>query len=65
MSNDSTPTPTPDGVPEEARDDQAERPGTTEDQKRAEHDKTVQHDDELADEWGEESFPSSDPPAHY
>ena len=63
MSNVSTPT--PDGVPEDARDDQAERPGTTEDQERSEHDKTVQHDNELADEWGEESFPSSDPPAHY
>lgn len=24
-----------------------------------------EHADELADEWGEESFPSSDPPAHY
>lgn len=23
------------------------------------------HDDELADEWGDESFPSSDPPANY
>lgn len=23
------------------------------------------HDDALADEWGDESFPSSDPPAHY
>ena len=21
------------------------------------------HDDEIADEWGEESFPASDPPA--
>jgi len=23
------------------------------------------HDDELADEWGRESFPASDPPADY
>ncbi|GAA2179016.1 hypothetical protein GCM10009847_11390 [Leucobacter tardus] len=60
MSNDSNTT--PEGVPEEARDDQAERPGTTEDQQ---NDGAVQSDDELADEWGEESFPSSDPPAHY
>ena len=38
-------------------DDAAERPGT---------DATSHgHDDELADEWGRESFPSSDPPAHY
>ncbi|WP_336660762.1 NAD-dependent epimerase/dehydratase family protein [Leucobacter sp. USHLN153] len=28
---------------------------------RAAHD----HDDALADEWGEESFPGSDPPGHY
>lgn len=26
---------------------------------KAQHD----HDDEIADEWGEESFPASDPPA--
>ena len=25
----------------------------------------IEHDNELADEWGEESFPASDPPAHY
>ncbi|WP_035280723.1 hypothetical protein [Brevibacterium album] len=24
-----------------------------------------EHDDALADEWGEESFPGSDPPANY
>lgn len=65
----STPTtPTPDGeqpvrapeptkIPQVARHDQAERPGTAE----SAHD----HDDALADEWGRESFPSSDPPAHY
>ena len=66
MSNDSNTT--PEGVPEEARDDQAERPGTTEDQQNdgeGQNDGAVQSDDELADEWGEESFPSSDPPAHY
>ena len=65
----STPTtPAPDGeqpvrapeptkIPQVARHDQAERPGTAE----SAHD----HDDALADEWGRESFPSSDPPAHY
>lgn len=65
----STPTtPTPDGeqpvrapepttIPQAARHDQAERPGTAE----SKHD----HDDALADEWGRESFPSSDPPGHY
>lgn len=44
-------------VPEEARDDNAERPGTS----SGSH----EHEDELVDEWGDESFPSSDPPAHY
>lgn len=37
--------------------DVAEKPGSDE--------VSHQHADELADEWGEESFPSSDPPAHY
>lgn len=37
--------------------DVAEKPGSD----KVSH----QHADELADEWGEESFPSSDPPAHY
>ena len=44
-------------VPDEARIDVAERPGDT----KVDH----QHADELADEWGDESFPGSDPPAHY
>ncbi|NLB47446.1 MAG: hypothetical protein GX814_06900 [Microbacteriaceae bacterium] len=44
-------------VPDEAPVDVAERPGNT--------NTSHQHDDELADEWGEESFPGSDPPAHY
>lgn len=44
-------------VPAEAKDDPAERPGTT----ASRHD----HDDKLVDEWGEESFPASDPPSHY
>lgn len=39
------------------RDDPAETPGSS----RVDH----EHADELADEWGEESFPASDPPAHY
>ena len=42
---------------EEVPDDAAERPGTDS--------TTHAHDDELADEWGRESFPGSDPPAHY
>ena len=42
---------------DEVRDDVAEKPGSD----RVSHD----HEDELVDEWGEESFPSSDPPAHY
>lgn len=42
---------------EEVPTDVAEKPGSD----------TVEHDhaDELADEWGKESFPASDPPAHY
>jgi hypothetical protein len=44
-------------VPDEARSDIAEKPGST----KVSH----QHADELADEWGDESFPGSDPPAHY
>lgn len=42
---------------DEARSEEAEKPGTDE--------ATHEHDDELADEWGKESFPSSDPPGHY
>lgn len=38
-------------------DDVAERPGSTK--------VAREHADDLADEWGEESFPGSDPPAHY
>ncbi|MGJ0203072.1 hypothetical protein NHL51_02765 [Leucobacter sp. gxy201] len=37
--------------------DVAERPGSTQVER--------EHADALADEWGEESFPVSDPPAHY
>ncbi|WP_449278851.1 NAD-dependent epimerase/dehydratase family protein [Leucobacter sp. GX24907] len=37
--------------------DIAEKPGTDE--------VSREHADALADEWGEESFPASDPPAHY
>jgi len=42
---------------DEVPTDVAEKPGSS----------TVSHEhaDELADEWGEESFPGSDPPAHY
>ncbi|GAA2089915.1 hypothetical protein [Brevibacterium salitolerans] len=40
-----------------AEQGQAETPGTTQ--------SAHEHDDALADEWGEESFPSSDPPGHY
>ncbi|GAA1999758.1 hypothetical protein [Brevibacterium samyangense] len=42
-------------LPVEEREDDAD------DTAQKKHD----HDDELVDEWGEESFPSSDPPAHY
>ena len=38
-------------------DDVAEKPGTS--------NVSPDHEDELVDEWGEESFPGSDPPAHY
>lgn len=30
-----------------------------------EHDAVYYGEDALADEWGDESFPASDPPAHY
>ncbi|MFD5601293.1 hypothetical protein ACFWHR_14705 [Leucobacter sp. NPDC058333] len=39
------------------RDDVAEKPGSD----SVSH----EHADALADEWGEDSFPNSDPPAHY
>ncbi|MCI4011203.1 hypothetical protein [Brevibacterium sp. ZH18] len=45
------------GVPDEARNDQAERPGS--------ESANDEHADELVDEWVEDSFPTSDPPAHY
>ena len=44
-------------APEGARDDVAEKPGTDSASKEKE--------DELVDEWEEESFPASDPPAYY
>ena len=44
-------------VPDEARKDVAERPGHTS--------VDPDHADEVADTWGEESFPASDPPSHY
>lgn len=37
--------------------DVAEKPGSD----KVSHER----EDELVDEWGEESFPGSDPPAHY
>lgn len=43
--------------PEATPTDVAEKPGSD----AVPH----EHADALADEWGEESFPSSDPPAHY
>lgn len=55
-SNESTEN-EPTRVPDEARDDVAERPGSG----ATDH----EHVDKLVDEWSEESFPSSDPPAHY
>lgn len=47
----------PSGVPETARDDLAEKPGTDSVGRERE--------EELVDEWEEDSFPASDPPAHY
>ncbi|WP_210603065.1 hypothetical protein [Brevibacterium oceani] len=57
MSNSSEDEKEPTQVPEEAKDDVAEKPGTDSASK--------QHEDDLVDEWEEESFPASDPPAHY
>lgn len=47
------------GAEEAAGEEQdiAEKPGSS----KVPH----EHADQLADEWGEESFPGSDPPAHY
>ena len=47
----------PKAASEGASDDVAEKPGTD----SASKDK----EDALVDEWEEESFPASDPPAHY
>ena len=44
------------GAPE-APEDVAEKPGAA----SVPH----EHADDLADEWSEDSFPASDPPAHY
>ncbi|WP_166968552.1 hypothetical protein [Brevibacterium atlanticum] len=57
MSNPDEDEKEPTQVPEEAKDDVAEKPGTDSASK--------QHEDDLVDEWEEESFPASDPPAHY
>lgn len=56
-STENEPTRMPARVPDEARDDVAERPGSG----ATDH----EHADKLVDEWSEDSFPSSDPPAHY
>lgn len=44
-------------VPEDARDDLAEKPGTDA--------ASTEESEKLVDEWEVESFPASDPPAHY
>lgn len=49
--------PNPEELKKDVPDDVAELPGTS----SVSH----KHADDLADEWGEESFPGSDPPAHY
>lgn len=52
--------PTTDPVPVDVPTDE------TPDRSQAAVDKAAHdHDDALADEWGKESFPSSDPPGHY
>ncbi|WP_333618761.1 hypothetical protein [Dietzia sp.] len=33
-------------------------------ERRHAHDVEVEHDNVVADEWGDESFPASDPPAY-
>lgn len=38
---------------------------TAEERYEKRHAAEIAHDDDLADEWGEESFPASDPPADY
>lgn len=59
-----------DGPGDARRDTSAERPDAeTREQDIAETPGSDavphEHADALADEWGEESFPVSDPPAHY
>lgn len=34
-------------------------------EKKSDEDRKHDHDDELVEEWGEESFPASDPPSNY
>lgn len=48
---------TPNSVHEAARNDIAEKPGTDSVGR--------EHEEELVDEWEQNSFPASDPPAHY
>ncbi|WP_349826999.1 hypothetical protein [Brevibacterium litoralis] len=69
-ANDTQPLTGPDGQSladalfASAGDDAADTPdddSERDSEEQAEHD----HDDALADEWGDESFPSSDPPGHY
>lgn len=51
--------------PEEEAGDAEERPLSDIAEKPGSTSVPEDHADALADEWGEESFPASDPPAHY
>ncbi|GAB3596095.1 hypothetical protein CFAEC_04770 [Corynebacterium faecale] len=59
----TTPNTNPFGTPED-EDDRVAKTGTSEDKDTVPTGGPTT-DDEKVDEWGEESFPSSDPPANY
>lgn len=52
-------------VPEEDRLEELEETDTAAANRLDAEAAAHQHDDERADEWEEESFPASDPPANY
>lgn len=60
MSNEAAPGSGPKNPDERENVDK-----TQEKKQRDEEGNFAENGDELADEWGEESFPTSDPPANY
>lgn len=60
MSNEATPGSGPKNPDERDNDD-----ANKDKKQRDEEGNFAQNEDELADEWGEDSFPTSDPPSNY